>query len=370
MISAVTASVFVFTSIVAAQSVSTTATSTAMASTTATSTTMSTSTATSTTATSTTATSTVATTTPNPNAGLQITNNANTATPHEGDTVTFTIFVSALGPSTSTNIVATDTLPTGLTFVGASASQGSYASSTGTWTVGDLSPGTSATLTIRATVNSGTANQTITNTATVSESPSLVNTSSAVSSTVSIMIAPTATIPTSTTPTSTTPTSTPPTSTSTRPAVVIPQVLSINPNGNFLARGMVVTSVASGSFQGQIWGITYTVNWNDRLPQFIFRTGASATSTNPSEQLATGDVLGVSGRVSEQAPLTVNAMVVRDYSISGFRPPHIMTSTTTSTVSNTTTTNNLSGVFSALQAQINNIAVQLQNLRNIFGRSR
>jgi uncharacterized repeat protein (TIGR01451 family) len=363
MVSAVAAGVLVFTSIVSAQSVSTTATSTTATSTTATSTATSTTMSMSTS----TATSTVTTSTPNPNAGLQITNNVNTATPHEGDTVTFTIFVSALGPSTSTNIVALDTLPSGLTFVSASASQGSYASSTGTWTVGDLSPGTSATLTIRATVNSGTANQTITNTATVSESPSLVNTSSAVSSTVSITIAPVSTTPTSTTPTSTTPTSTLPTPTSTRPAVVIPQVLSINPNGNFLARGMVVTSIASGSFQGQIWGITYTVNWNDRLPQFIFRTGVSAMSTNPSEQLAVGDVLGVSGHVSEQAPLTVNAMVVRDYSISGFRPPHIMTSTTTSTVSNTTTTNNLASVFSALQAQINNIAVQIQNLRNIFG---
>jgi uncharacterized repeat protein (TIGR01451 family) len=102
--------------------------------------------------------------------GLQVTNTVDNAAPHEGDTVTYTITVEALGQSTSTDIVAIDVLPTGLTLVNATASQGSYASSTGVWAVGDLPPNSSATLVIAAAVNPGTTGQTLTDSATVSES--------------------------------------------------------------------------------------------------------------------------------------------------------------------------------------------------------
>ena len=46
-------------------------------------------------------------------------------------------------------------------------SQGTYNSGSGVWTVGDLANGASATLTLTATVDAGTAGSTITNTAAV-----------------------------------------------------------------------------------------------------------------------------------------------------------------------------------------------------------
>lgn len=116
---------------------------------------------------------------------------------------------------------------------------------------------------------------------------------------------------------------TPPTPTSTPPAPrVNPPSLSIGPNGNFLGRGMTVTSVASGSFQASVWGITYTINWSGNLfPEFYFRGGNSAgTATNPTQQVAVGDEVGVSGEVTSGNPMVVTANVVRDYSITMPRP--------------------------------------------------
>ena len=95
--------------------------------------------------------------------------------------------------------------------------------------------------------------------------------------------------------------------------------LSIGPSGQFLTRGMTVASVSGDSFQGQIWGITYTVNWSGNLSEFYLRYGKMATST-PSQQLNVGDEVGVSGIVSSSTPLTVAANVVRDYSITIPRP--------------------------------------------------
>lgn len=114
----------------------------------------------------------------------------------------------------------------------------------------------------------------------------------------------------------TTPTSTPPI-----PRVNPPSLL-IGSNGSFLARGMTVTSVASGSFQGTVWGITYTVNWSENFfPEFFFRKGNIASSTtNPINQVQVGDEVGVSGFVTTANPMVVNANVVRDYSITMPRP--------------------------------------------------
>ncbi len=101
---------------------------------------------------------------------------------------------------------------------------------------------------------------------------------------------------------------------------VNPPSLSIGPNGSFLGRGMTVTSVGTNTFQAQVWGITYTVNWSGNLPTFYLRGGNTATST-PSEQLQVGDEVGVMGKVDPSAPLVVNANIVRDYSIIRPRPP-------------------------------------------------
>jgi uncharacterized repeat protein (TIGR01451 family) len=96
---------------------------------------------------------------------LGITKTVDNPRPVLGQTVNFTITVDdALGMSDATNVLVNDSLPAGLMFVAASASQGSYNSATGTWTVGTVANGTSASLTISAIV---TTLGTITNTAEV-----------------------------------------------------------------------------------------------------------------------------------------------------------------------------------------------------------
>jgi hypothetical protein len=85
---------------------------------------------------------------------------------------------------------------------------------------------------------------------------------------------------------------------------------------------MTVTSIASGSFQAQVWGITYTVNWSGQLPpEFFLRKGnKDNATTSVTEQLQVGDEVGVSGSVSATSPMVVAASVVRDYSITAPRP--------------------------------------------------
>ncbi|TSC81728.1 MAG: hypothetical protein G01um101420_833, partial [Parcubacteria group bacterium Gr01-1014_20] len=100
------------------------------------------------------------------------------------------------GPTTSTGVVATDTLPIGLTFMNATSSQGSYVSSTGIWTVGNMRANSTATLAIAAKVNTSTAGQTITNTVIAQESSSSTDQNlSNNSSTVPIIVFTTSTQP-------------------------------------------------------------------------------------------------------------------------------------------------------------------------------
>lgn len=70
-----------------------------------------------------------------------------------GSTVTFQIVVTNDGPATATNVQLTDQVPAGLTFTGATLSQGTYSNGTGIWSVGSLANGASATLVLNATVN-------------------------------------------------------------------------------------------------------------------------------------------------------------------------------------------------------------------------
>jgi uncharacterized repeat protein (TIGR01451 family) len=100
-------------------------------------------------------------------ADVDIVKDVNDSSPAVGDTVTFTITVSNSGPDDATGVIVDDLLPTGVTFASAIASQGTYDENTGIWTVGDLDASTSATLTIDATVDTGTEGDTITNTACV-----------------------------------------------------------------------------------------------------------------------------------------------------------------------------------------------------------
>src|SRR5205085_1583863 len=85
-------------------------------------------------------------------ADLPLTKTVSNATPNVGDAITYTVTLADNGPDPATNVTVQDTLPAGVSFVSATASQGSYNSATGVWTVGTVSPGTPQTLTLTARV--------------------------------------------------------------------------------------------------------------------------------------------------------------------------------------------------------------------------
>ncbi|WP_165869127.1 LamG-like jellyroll fold domain-containing protein, partial [Thiogranum longum] len=89
------------------------------------------------------------------------------ANPSEGGTIIYTVTATNNGPLDATGVVLSDVLPAGLTYV-SDDSGGAYDSGTGAWSVGSLPNGNLATLNITATVNTGTAGSTLTNTASVS----------------------------------------------------------------------------------------------------------------------------------------------------------------------------------------------------------
>jgi hypothetical protein len=92
--------------------------------------------------------------------------------------------------------------------------------------------------------------------------------------------------------------------------------LEINPGGRFLARGMIVTSVASTSFTGTIWGTTWTVNFNPKKgDEAVERYGKTLKQFNLSS-VKVGDEVAISGKINPSATLTVDAKVLRDYSLS------------------------------------------------------
>ncbi|MGB5462166.1 MAG: DUF11 domain-containing protein, partial [Aureibaculum sp.] len=87
-------------------------------------------------------------------------------TPNEGDTIIYTLTLTNNGPAQATNLILTDQLPAGVTYVSDDGA-GAYVSGTGLWTIGTLNNGATATLNITATVDVGTSGSTIINTITV-----------------------------------------------------------------------------------------------------------------------------------------------------------------------------------------------------------
>lgn len=85
--------------------------------------------------------------------------------PIEAQTITFTVIVANNGPKAATNIVITDQIPSGLTFVSATPSVGTYSNTTGIWNIPTLANGAQATMAVVTTVNVGTVGSTITNAA-------------------------------------------------------------------------------------------------------------------------------------------------------------------------------------------------------------
>ena len=81
-------------------------------------------------------------------ADIAVTQSANTTTPYYHQNVTLTITVTNKGPDTANNINITDYLPSGLQFISATPSTGSYNGEI--WTISSLNSGASATLSIVA----------------------------------------------------------------------------------------------------------------------------------------------------------------------------------------------------------------------------
>ncbi|MFV1884650.1 MAG: SwmB domain-containing protein [Balneola sp.] len=100
--------------------------------------------------------------------GLAISVDDNTAL--EGQLLVFTLTATNNGPKTATGLTVIDQIPSGLTYVSSSATQGSYSNSTGIWNIGALNNGQSTTLTITVSVNAGTEGNQITNSADVNTS--------------------------------------------------------------------------------------------------------------------------------------------------------------------------------------------------------
>ena len=89
-------------------------------------------------------------------------------TPDEGDIVTFQIEVTNNGAAQATNVALNDLLPAGLTATAnnGTSSQGSYNATTGSWSIGTLNNGASATLTLEGTVDVGEGGNAVTNSTT------------------------------------------------------------------------------------------------------------------------------------------------------------------------------------------------------------
>ena len=70
------------------------------------------------------------------------------------------------------------------------------------------------------------------------------------------------------------------------------QVLHIEDNGQFQAKGMIVKSVGTGSFTAEVYGITYTIM--------------------TTQSVTLGNYVDVTGRIKDGTPLTVDARKVKE----------------------------------------------------------
>jgi uncharacterized repeat protein (TIGR01451 family)/fimbrial isopeptide formation D2 family protein len=94
-------------------------------------------------------------------ADLAVVKTVSNPTPNVGDTITFTVTLSNLGPDSANNVQLTDYFPqAGLQLLSAEPSQGTFNTGTGVWTVGtvDIGPANAETLLITARVLAPTVN--------------------------------------------------------------------------------------------------------------------------------------------------------------------------------------------------------------------
>ena len=94
-------------------------------------------------------------------ADLAVTLSVDSATPNVTGPVTYTVRVTNNGPGSASAVQLTYQVPTDVTLNTATASAGTYTSSTGLWVIGTLTNGSSATLTLKSTVGGATLGRTI-----------------------------------------------------------------------------------------------------------------------------------------------------------------------------------------------------------------
>lgn len=96
---------------------------------------------------------------------FEISKTVNIEFPKEQDTIDYLIEVKNNGPYSSTKVEVVDHLPIGLTYIMSKTSKGTYFPSTGRWKIDNLPVLNTEKLTITAKVDTGTTEETITNTA-------------------------------------------------------------------------------------------------------------------------------------------------------------------------------------------------------------
>ncbi len=86
-------------------------------------------------------------------ADLELNKSVNESSVEDGDQVVFTIELTNNGPKDAPGVTVSELLPVGLSYVSSSTSQGTYNSTSGIWTVGTVTDGSTETITITATVD-------------------------------------------------------------------------------------------------------------------------------------------------------------------------------------------------------------------------
>ena len=84
-------------------------------------------------------------------ADLALTKTVDDNAPNVGDEITYTLTVSNGGPDDATNVTVVDNLPTGVSFVSSTPSQGTFNDGTGIWDIGTIPNAGSVTLDIKVT---------------------------------------------------------------------------------------------------------------------------------------------------------------------------------------------------------------------------
>ena len=117
-------------------------------------------------------------------ADLRVTKAVSNPAPGVGALIAYTVEVTNLGPSAATNATILDVLPANVSYVSSSASQGTYDTATGVWTVGALDVTATETLSLLVRVTaSGAATNTATRQASAPVDPNPANDSGSATAT-------------------------------------------------------------------------------------------------------------------------------------------------------------------------------------------